>query len=92
MTTKDPQNILTYGDKDGESYLEFYHAQLKNIPPKLRDEFQEAVSRFGSLLAENIENMDKYKEEGYTRMSGIITTIQKLREANEKEDEMSDTY
>jgi len=92
MAVKDPQNTLVYGDKEGNAYLEFYHHGLKDIPSKLRDEFQEAVTRFGSLLVENIEHMDKYKVEGYPQLSGIINTIQKLREANEKEDEMSDTY
>lgn len=76
--------------ENGDYSLSFMHKRLKEVPETLRDEFQEAVDRFASLLAENIDNMDKYTLTGNTKMSGIITTIQKLREANEVEDKMSD--
>ena len=89
MPTKRDQNTLIYEDPNGKFRLTFTHKNLKDIPRNMRDEFQEAIDRFASLLVENIENMDKYKETGHTQVSGIITTIKKLREANVLEDEMS---
>ena len=84
------KNTLKYEDPNGEFMLVFAHKNLAKVPKYLKDEFKEAIERFGSLIVENIENMDKYKEKGYTEVSGIVTTIKKLREANKEEDEMSE--
>ncbi len=86
---KKDKNRLSYSDENGKFKFEFYHEDLDKVPSVLHDEFEEAVERFGSLLVENIEKMEMYKERGYTRMSGVINTIKKLKEANEEEDEMS---
>lgn len=86
----DDKKTISVSGKSGDYSISFSHKKLDTIPSNLKDEFQEAIVRFGSLLAENIENMDKYELTGNTQMSGIINTTEKLREANEVEDQMSD--
>jgi hypothetical protein len=84
-------NKLTYGGGDDVDYkLTFKHPKIKELPSDVKRHVQEAIDRFGSLLVENINKMNEYEDAGNTVLSGIKTTVEKLREANRIEDRLDD--
>jgi hypothetical protein len=87
-----PKNTLVFGEENPHYTFIFTHERVADLDEPSKAYFEEAVDRFASLLVENIEKLDVYKTLHDDHLMGIKNTIQRLKQANLDEDQISRTY
>jgi len=85
------KNTLVFGEDNPHYTFIFTHNDVAKLDDPSKAYFAEAVDRFASLLVENIEKLDLYKTIHDDHLTGIKSTINRLKQANIDEDQISKT-